>query len=218
MIAWQDIDTVLLDLDGTLLDLYFDNFFWTEYLPQRLAVEKQQEETAVKRQLLLHMREIQGSLDWYCLDYWSTLLELDVAALKAEIAHMVKIHPGVVEFLDALRVTGKKIILVTNGHRKGLDLKLGQTGLSSHFDYLVSSHDYQVEKEQLGFWEALHAQYPFDPARTVLVDDNMQVLASAQAFGIAYLVAPVQPDSKQPRKEVGDFLALRGFHEIMPTA
>ena len=27
MLAWDEIDTVLLDMDGTLLDLHFDNHF-----------------------------------------------------------------------------------------------------------------------------------------------------------------------------------------------
>ena len=29
-LAWRDIDTVLLDMDGTLLDLHYDNHFWLE--------------------------------------------------------------------------------------------------------------------------------------------------------------------------------------------
>ena len=36
-LPWSDIDTVLLDMDGTLLDLHFDNHFWLEHLPQRYA-------------------------------------------------------------------------------------------------------------------------------------------------------------------------------------
>ncbi|NLD01354.1 MAG: haloacid dehalogenase, partial [Gammaproteobacteria bacterium] len=36
-LPWAHIDTVLLDMDGTLLDLHFDNFFWLKYLPQCYA-------------------------------------------------------------------------------------------------------------------------------------------------------------------------------------
>ena len=37
MIDWTKISTVLLDMDGTLLDLHFDNYFWQEYVPDRYA-------------------------------------------------------------------------------------------------------------------------------------------------------------------------------------
>ena len=32
-IAWQEVDTVLLDMDGTRLDLAFDNYFWQTLVP-----------------------------------------------------------------------------------------------------------------------------------------------------------------------------------------
>src|SRR5688572_6670841 len=35
MIDWNAVDTVLLDMDGTLLDLHFDNYFWLTHLPKR---------------------------------------------------------------------------------------------------------------------------------------------------------------------------------------
>ena len=44
MIDWNAINTVLLDMDGTILDLHFDNYFWKEYVPQKYA-EKTQHHT-----------------------------------------------------------------------------------------------------------------------------------------------------------------------------
>ncbi|MCP4043692.1 MAG: haloacid dehalogenase, partial [Gammaproteobacteria bacterium] len=35
VINWNSIHTVLLDMDGTLLDLHFDNQFWLEHVPLR---------------------------------------------------------------------------------------------------------------------------------------------------------------------------------------
>ena len=37
MINWDDVDTVLLDMDGTLLDLRYDNMLWNTLLPQRFS-------------------------------------------------------------------------------------------------------------------------------------------------------------------------------------
>ena len=34
---WNDIDTVLLDMDGTLLDRHFDDHFWLDHVPKRYA-------------------------------------------------------------------------------------------------------------------------------------------------------------------------------------
>jgi 5'-nucleotidase len=37
---WNNIDTVLLDMDGTLLDLAFDSQFWLQDVPQALSLQR----------------------------------------------------------------------------------------------------------------------------------------------------------------------------------
>src|SRR3546814_2406990 len=39
LVNWQTADWVLLDMDGTVLDLAFDNYFWRELVPQRYALK-----------------------------------------------------------------------------------------------------------------------------------------------------------------------------------
>jgi putative hydrolase of the HAD superfamily len=58
--------------------------------------------------------------------------------------------------------------------------------------------------------------HPFDKNRALLVDDSLPVLRSAQAFGIARLLAVYKPDSRLPEKDVGEFPAIRSFREIFP--
>jgi putative hydrolase of the HAD superfamily len=138
-------------------------------------------------------------------------------ALKEEVAHLIAVHPDVVEFLVAARAAGKRLVLATNAHHKSLTLKMAKTGLEPHFDALVSSHALGAAKEQQQFWERLHSCEPFDPQRTVLVDDSLPVLDAARAFGIAHLVAVRSPDTQQPPKDTRDYLTIERFADLLPV-
>lgn len=218
MIEWQAIDTVLLDMDGTLLDLYFDNHFWLEHLPLRYAQIKQLDPELARDRLYGHYRAVHGTLDWYCIDYWRNTLEVDIVALKREVDHLITVHPHVREFLDRLRLHGKRVVLVTNAHQASLELKMEQTRLGGHFDHIVSVHEFGYPKEDMRCWEALQAREPFEKTRTLLIDDNLDVLRSAREFGIGHLLAVYQPDSRGPRRDTGEFDAIESFADLMPEA
>ncbi len=216
MISWNHIDTVLLDMDGTLLDLHFDNHFWQEHVPRRYAEKHGLAPAAAKAELQLRFQRMAGTLEWYCVDYWTRELGLDIPLLKEEVEHLIAVHPHVEEFLVAVRASGKRLLLVTNAHSKALALKLRRTVIGRHFDEIVCAHDFGMPKERLEFWEALQRKHPFDKQTTLFIDDSLPVLRAAQAFGIAQLLAVKHPDSKSPAKDSGDFSAIAGFHEIMP--
>ncbi len=216
MIDWRAIDTVLLDMDGTLLDLHFDNHFWQEHVPVRYAERHDLPHAEARRRLTDIYRAKAGTLDWYCVDFWTRELQLDIARLKEEVAHLIAVHPDVPRFLEALRAAGKGVVLVTNAHQKSLTLKMARTGLQVHFDLLITSHEVGLPKEDPAFWPALRAMVPYDPARTLLVDDSLPVLRAARQAGIAHLLAVYRPDTRQPEKDVGEFAALRHFTEILP--
>jgi len=216
VIDWSTIDTVLLDMDGTLLDLHYDNHFWQEHVPQRYA-EKHQLDLAAARELLsATFKAAEGTLNWYCVDHWSEQLGLDIPVLKLEIEHLIAVHPHVVEFLTALQRAGKHTALVTNAHGKSLQIKMRRTQLGTHFDHIISSHELGLPKEDVRFWGKLQHRVPFEAQHTLLIDDSLPVLRSAQHYGIAHLLAVYQPDTRRPVKDVGEFAALRSFAEIYP--
>jgi putative hydrolase of the HAD superfamily len=216
MIAWDAVDTLLLDMDGTLLDLHYDNHFWLEHVPRRYAeVHGLPYETA-RHELLARYKKAEGTLDWYCVDYWTRELGLDISMLKEEVDHLIVVHPHVLEFLHAVRALKKRVVLVTNAHGKAIDLKFRRTQLGGHFDTVVCSHDLRVPKEHTGFWQKMQALHPFDRSRALLVDDSLPVLRAARDHGVAQLLAVRQPDSRLPEKDVGEFQAIRSFKEIMP--
>ncbi|WP_185233468.1 GMP/IMP nucleotidase [Teredinibacter franksiae] len=216
MIDWQTIDTVLLDMDGTLLDLHFDNYFWLTHLPLRYAEAHQISEEEANAFLMEHIRLYEGSLKWYCLDHWSELVKMDIPALKREIQHKIQLRPYAQDFLSTLRQLQKKLVLITNAHPKGLELKLDITAIDQWLDIVISSHDYQLPKEDIGFWHELQAQEQFDPKRTVFIDDTPRVLAKAAEYGIAHLVCINQPDSQKPPIRSEKYLDICHFDEIMP--
>jgi len=216
MIDWNQIDNLFLDMDGTLLDLHFDNHFWLEHVPRRYAEARGLTLDAAKEQLYVRYKSIEGTLEWYCVDHWSRELELDIALLKQEIDHLIAIHPHVVEFLDAVRGSGKRVVLVTNAHQKSLALKLDRTRLGGYLDAAVCSHDLGLPKEDAGFWERLRQQEPFDRERTLFVDDSPSVLASARHYGIRWLLRVLRPDTHGPLREAEGFDAIHDFSEVMP--
>ncbi|MBP8289854.1 MAG: haloacid dehalogenase-like hydrolase, partial [Chromatiaceae bacterium] len=141
MIDWDAIDKVFLDMDGTLLDLHFDNRFWREHVPARYAVARDLPLDQAKNQLLARYKDHEGTLTWYCIDHWSRELGLDIALLKEEIDHLIAAHPQVLEFLEALAARGKRRVLVTNAHQKAIALKMRKTRLVGHLERIISAHD-----------------------------------------------------------------------------
>lgn len=215
MINWQQIDTVLLDMDGTLLDLHFDNFFWLTHLPKRYAEIHRLDEVTASAHLheLIHRRR--GTLEWYCLEHWSDALALDVCKLKEEVKDKIQVRPYVERFLTRLRQLGKKLVLITNAHPQSLSLKLEVTAIDRWLDFIISSHEFKEPKEAQGFWHALRVRETFDPARTLFIDDTTSVLKSAQTYGLGHLLCIHQPDS-QVLRTVTDYPAIHHFDEIMP--
>ncbi len=218
MIDWSEIDTVLLDMDGTLLDLHFDNHFWLTHVPHHFANKHGMGIEQATQDLLARYRKVEGSLNWYCVDYWSDELGLDIVQLKHEMSHKISVRPKVIQFLETIQTLSIDLWLVTNAHKKAIEVKMRYTGLAPHFDTIVCSHDIGAPKEEYEFWTLLHLRHPFDTRRTLFIDDNLNVLRAARDYGVRYLLAIYQPDSQQPVRDVDEFLAIRSFDEIMPKS
>lgn len=216
MIDWHSIDTVLLDMDGTLLDLQYDNYFWQEHLPRVYAGKRRISEAEAVAELQERIHRDVGSLRWYCIDHWSQQLELDIPAMKRELAHMVRIRPHALEFMRRLHHSRRDLVLVTNAHRKTLEIKMEKVDITPWFDRVVVSHDLESPKEQRAFWDRLQELHPFDPERTLLVDDTESVLESARDYGIAHLLTLLQPDSSRQKRIDTRFPGIHHFDEIMP--
>jgi len=211
MLDWSKISTVLLDMDGTILDLHFDNHFWLHHLPKRYSESENISLEQAKEKLSSHYKAVEGTIDWYCLDYWAKHTNLSITDLKREVQHLIRLRDDAHNFLTALKASGRDIVLVTNAHPDSLSLKIERTELDQYFDTLYSTHEFGVTKESQLLWQKLQAKHGFDVDSTLFVDDSLVILDSAKKYGIKHLLAVANPDSKQADKEISDYPAITDF-------
>lgn len=212
---WSKIKTVLLDMDGTLLDLHFDNYFWLQFMPIKYAERYGIEDKEAHQILKQASEETQGTLNWYCLDYWSERLNMPVAALKQDIVEKIQYRPHVKDFLAMLKQQGKRAVIVTNAHRDSVNLKMANTGLDKLVDRIISSHDYQEPKESQAFWQHLQQDESFELETTLLIDDSQAVLTSAKTWGFKHLLTIFHPDSQKAPNTESEHPGIHHFDELI---
>ena len=218
MLDWTRVETVLLDMDGTLLDLRFDSQFWLHHLPACFADHHGLDAATAQARLDVLFRLSRQKLEYYCLDWWSDRTGLDIVGLKQDLIHLIRYRPSAREFLAAVRDSGRRAVIVTNAHRAGLALKHRHTGIIDLVDAVESAHDHRLPKEDAAFWSTVHNRLGFDPSTTLLVDDNMDALAAAERYGIRHLLAVAQPDSGAARLEDLPYPAVEDFALLQPIA
>ena len=215
MLDWSKISTVLLDMDGTILDLHFDNHFWLHHLPQRYSELHSVNLAEAKKLLLEHYQRVEGTIDWYCLDYWAEQTQLSITDLKREVQHLIQLRSDAHDFLCALKSSGRDIVLVTNAHPASLALKIERTQLDKYFDTLYSTHEFGVTKESQLLWQRLQEKHGFILENTLFVDDNITILNSAKKYGFEHLLAVANPDSQQDSRVINEYPAIIDYSEFL---
>jgi HAD superfamily hydrolase (TIGR01509 family) len=215
MLNWSKISTVLLDMDGTILDLHFDNHFWLHHLPLRYSENAKISLEQAKENLANHYEKVAGTIDWYCLDYWAEQTKLPIQALKREVQHLISLRSDAQDFMLALRESGREIIMVTNAHPDSLLLKIERTQLDKYFDVLYSTHEFGVTKESQLLWDRLQKKQGFILENTLFVDDSINILESAERYGIEHLLAVENPDSQKAPRIINSYPSTSDFRTLI---
>jgi len=214
--SWDEVETVLLDMDGTLLDKHFDDYFWEVYVPEHYSLLHDISVDEAKKQLLARYREVESTLEWTDLEYWSHELGLDIPELKMRINHMIGVHPYVVEFLEFCLAARKKLYLITNAHSRTLSIKLEKTSIGPWFDRVVCAEEVGLAKEDPEFWRRLEEMLGYHPKTTLLADDTEKVLHSADDYGLGHLIYVARSSSMQPVRYSEKYPSIDYFKELMP--
>jgi putative hydrolase of the HAD superfamily len=212
---WNEIDDVLLDMDGTLLDRHFDNFFFEEELPRRYAALHGLQLDESRDRLMAMYRSVEGELDWTDLHYWTQRVGIDVVAMHRELDHMIGFLPGAEAFLTELRRKGKRITVLTNAHRAGVEVKSNRTGLDRQVDRIVDAFEVGYLKMRPEYWPTCQRLVGFTPKRSLYVDDDEGCLIPAQQFGIGHIIHSAKSSSQLPPQHSAAFASIVSFADVL---
>ncbi len=214
-LSWDDVDTVMLDMDGTLLDKHFDDYFWKVYLPEHYSLLHNISVEEAGKALRARYQQVENSLQWADLEYWSHTLNLDLPELKLRINHLIGVHPYVIEFLEFCLIRRKKLYLVTNAHSRTLSIKLEKTSIGAWFDRVICAEEVGFAKEQPQFWHKIQEMLDFDPARSLFVDDTEKVLRVADEYGVGQLIHVARSSSRRPACYSATYPSIDYFKELI---
>ncbi|MCI5121305.1 MAG: haloacid dehalogenase [Candidatus Electrothrix sp. AUS4] len=214
-LSWDEVETVMLDMDGTLLDKHFDDYFWEVYLPEHYSLLHNISVEEASRELRARYQAVENSLQWADLEYWSHTLGLDLPELKLRINHLIGVHPYVVEFLEFCLKKRKKLYLVTNAHSRTLSIKLEKTSIGAWFDRVICAEEVGFAKEEPLFWPRLQEMLGFSPEKTLLVDDTEKVLWVADAFGLGHLIHVARSSSRRSACYSTKYPSIDYFKELI---
>lgn len=217
MIPFENIETILLDMDGTILDKYYDDYFWEVYLPEKFSIKYGISFIEAQKILFSMYKAEEGTLNWTDIDFWSRKTGFDIYKLKIQLRELINPHPDSEEFLNTISNDSKKVYLVTNAHNKVMDLKLNKTGFHKYFNLCITSFDLGYPKEDIKFWQKLISDYNINPDSTLFVDDTEKVLHTAWTAGIKYPILRAISSSKSNPKKSEIFPTILSFSEIIKS-
>lgn len=211
---WDAIDTVLLDMDGTLIDHHYEAFFWDKLLPKAYARKHRISFGEARQRLKRIYSRQKNTFNWADIDFWQRELGMHLWKMRFQLGHLIRLHPHTLRFLKFLKKRNKRVYLVTGSMPKDRKFKLRHAGIGKYFDAIYSQSDAGVSKYEAAFWERLQKKTGFEKSRALLIDDSLEVLKTAKSFGIM-TVLKGKYNSRKPAVSARGFVCVRHLDGLL---
>ena len=195
-----DIDAVLFDLDGTLIDsidLILASYRHTMAEHGRPPVPDSEWMSGVGTPLRVQLGPWAESPE--------NLLAMVATYRAYNLANhdrMITAFPGVVEVVRAIRGQGFRTAVVTSKNREGASRGLRLVGLESEIEIVVAADDVERPKPHPEPVERAVERLGADPRRTLFVGDSIHDLDSGRQAGVltgAVLWGPFSREELEPK-------------------
>ena len=184
MVKLNSTTAILSDLDGVILDLAYDIKFWELWLPEQVANQTNKSVEETKAEIKAEIDIQRGTLNFYDLNYWDDLLNVDCMQIFKEKTERCSYLGGSHEALQRLSTLKNPKYILTNGDPRIQDYKAETQNFLEFFDSIFYSMHVGYPKESKEFWALARHNLNLDFEDTIFIDDDFKVVTAAAKAGI----------------------------------
>ena len=208
MIKLNSTTAILLDLDGVILDIEYDIKFWESWLPEHMARKLNLSEEEAKSEILTKIEMQKGTLNFYDLNYWDDLLNIDCMQIIKEKEEKCFYIKGSYEALQKLSALQNPKHILTNGDPRIQEYKAETQNFLEFFDSIFYSMYVGYPKESKEFWTLARHNLNLDFEDTIFIDDDFKVVTAAAKAGVKQVAWITPGKNRILQNEIKTFPSL----------
>lgn len=227
-----NLDLVIFDLDGTLIDSNEIHNFLDIELARSLGEVKSSEEILLERDEFLKNNKIGDIYLNYCeylkIKYKSDLSKEEILQarrnLSRKISKDIKYKPDADKMIKYLKSQKIKIALGTVSRRETLDIYINENedmkskcNLQEYFDFIVTKDDVKLKKPNPEVYNKIIEKFNIsDLSRCVVVEDSLTGVTAAKNANLDVIVVYDKYSDKDREKinELADY-NVASFKELI---
>jgi len=186
-------ETILFDLDGTLIDTEHADFAAAQILAQEIEAEISLDFWAANivgvtdgYDIFLKVLQQQSRNNHLTTDFlWQRLQQLWQQTMQN-----LSLMPGAAALLSGLQGNGYRLGLVSASDRAWVDRWLGHFELHSYFQNITTGDDVQRNKPAPDIYRLAAARFQVTPAQCLVFEDSIAGIQAAKSAGMTVVAVP----------------------------